>query len=105
MEKLCALANDGLRVQERCEALVEVLGRPAGDCPPVAGAAIASVGAVKDQVVSDYADLAVAACRAAAAAAFVDLRDAIFAPDADQALFSEAWELDVDLVVEVYVVS
>ena len=37
----------------------------AGGLAP-AGAAIASVGAVKDQVVSDYADLAVAACRAAA---------------------------------------
>ncbi|KAH8075590.1 hypothetical protein JL721_1604 [Aureococcus anophagefferens] len=90
VERLCALANDALRVQERCEELVESL--EAKDA--VTGAPLLSVRAVTDQVVADYAELALDACAAAAAAPFVDLRDAIFAPDADRALFGPRWESD-----------
>lgn len=95
VEALCAVANDGLRVQERCETLIEGLKqRTREGAKPLEGPALASVEAVKDQVVSDYAEAAVACCRAASQAPLCDLRDAIFAPDSEHALFGDPWEAD-----------
>ena len=42
----------------------------------------------------DYAEAAVSCCKAAACAPLCDLRDAIFAPDAEHALFGDLWEAD-----------
>lgn len=82
-EQLCAMANDALRVQERTEDLVESSGVDNE-------AANASVRGVADDVVSDYGQVALSACEAAAAAPFVDLRDAVFA--ASVAPGSEEWQ-------------
>jgi len=95
VEALCAVANDGLRVQERCETLIEGLKcRTKEGAAPLEGPAFQSVEAVKDQVVGDYAEAAVSCCKAAACAPLCDLRDAIFAPDAEHALFGDLWEAD-----------
>ena len=95
VEALCAVANDGLRVQERCETLIEGLKqRTKEGASPLEGPAFQSVEAVKDQVVGDYAEAAVSCCKAAACAPLCDLRDAIFAPDAEHALFGDLWEAD-----------
>ena len=95
VEALCAVANDGLRVQERCETLIEGLKQRAKEgAAPLEGPAFQSVEAVKDQVVGDYAEAAVSCCKAAACAPLCDLRDAIFAPDSEHALFGDLWEAD-----------
>lgn len=86
-EQLCAMANDALRVQDRTDALVSEEVRP------ILGndnAALASVESVSSDVVADYGHVALAACSAAAAVPFVDLRDVVFV--AARAPGSEQWQ-------------
>ncbi|KAJ1454663.1 exocyst complex component Sec6-domain-containing protein [Pelagophyceae sp. CCMP2097] len=92
VEVLCSIANDALRVQERCEELLEALGRPFQASPALDAPSLRALEAVTQDIVADYGELAVRACAAAAAAPFVDLRDAVFAEYGDSALFSEAWQ-------------
>lgn len=86
-EQLCAMANDALRVQDRTDALVSEEVRPILGSD---NAALASVESVSSDVVADYGQVALAACSAAAAVPFVDLRDVVFV--AARAPGSEQWQ-------------
>ncbi|KAJ8598598.1 hypothetical protein CTAYLR_001696 [Chrysophaeum taylorii] len=80
VEQLCAIANDSLRVQERCEdVFLSELDR---------GVSLQSVQSVLKDVVADYGDLAVRACEAAAAVPFLDLRETL----SHEAPGSAAWQ-------------